>query len=197
MTRQPALKFNTKPKAKRREFLTIDVIRKLLEYNPKTGVLTWKERPIEFCDSERAKKWWDGLFANRRALESVNSKGYCTGAIFAIPVKAHRVAFAIYHGRWPSSIIDHINGVRIDNRICNLREVTDIQNSRSQKLRGTNTSGVMGVCWNARRKKWICRINNGVERLYLGAFSNFSDAVAVRNDAEMKIGFYENHGRTV
>ena len=105
----------------------------------------------------------------------------------------HRIVWEMHNGPIPLGYeIDHINHVRNDNRIENLRLVDSTANSRNQKLHITNTSGVTGVV--RFRKKWRAQITVNNVRLFLGDFDDFSDAVSVRKSAEIFYGFHKNHG---
>src|SRR5437879_12879405 len=82
-------------------------------------------------------------------------------------VYAHRLAFYLQTGRWPK-YVDHINGNKLDNRWCNLREATMAQNKANEGLRSSNTSGWKGVSWHKKAKKWSAQI--GDTGGYLGLF---------------------------
>lgn len=97
-----------------------ELLRKLLDYDPETGVLTWKERPRDFFESDRNWRWWNTRFSGASALSAIEGGGYKSGRIFGRPTKAHRVAWAIMNGSWPTGEIDHVNGDKTDNRISNL-----------------------------------------------------------------------------
>lgn len=99
-------------------------------------------------------------------------------------------------GKFPSKQIDHINGVRDDNRWCNLREVDEQGNARNQKMRSDNTSGQTGVSWHNSTGKWLSYIYVDGSRLDLGLFDSYSEAVKIRKEAELKHSFHINHGRT-
>lgn len=70
----------------------------------------------------------------------------------------HRLAWFYVHGRWPTADIDHINGNRDDNRLCNLREATRQQNIQNSKRRSDNRSGIKGVCWVESRGYWLASV---------------------------------------
>ncbi|HDD9014168.1 TPA: HNH endonuclease [Escherichia coli] len=108
---------------------------------------------------------------------------------------AHRIIWEMFNGPIPEGHqIDHIWHDRLDNRIENLRLVTVTENNRNQSKFKTNKSGVTGVHWDKKRKKWVVTIWNNNKIKYLGGFENIVDAIAVRKSAEMELGYHENHG---
>ena len=128
-------------------------------------------------------------------MTTLDTSGYCQGKLLGKPYLAHRVAFLVMTGDWPSGHVDHINGNRADNRWENLRQVTRFENQKNQKLYKNNKSGVMGVYFQRASEKWVARISlEGTEK-YLGVFSDFEEAVAVRRAAEIKYEYHDNHGR--
>ena len=182
-----------------KELPSPELLRKLLRYEPDTGKLYWRERTLDmFVDKKQGAKHnsaqWNCKYAEKDALACVDQRGYKRGKIFGRVYLAHRVIWAMYYGEWPD-YIDHINGVRDDNSISNLRSVTALENSRNAKRRYDNVSGVCGVGWLSDRKKWYARIKVDGKNKHLGCFTNFECAVAARKDAETKYGFHKNHGR--
>lgn len=89
-------------------------------------------------------------------------------------------------GVWPKGQIDHVNGNRLDNRICNLRDATHAENQRNSKRPKSNTSGIKGVYWDKRSKKWGAHIRFGNKMLNLGRFSEKEDAAAAYKLAALK-----------
>ena len=167
---------------------TPDFLRKILRYELDTGKLFWLER-------EDVQPQWNARWAGKEAFTTVHRSGYKHGHIMYKRFLAHRVIWAIFYDCWPENQIDHINGVRDDNRIKNLRHVTAVENSRNQKLAKNNTSGVTGVFWNKWRSKWEAFIRFDGKNHLLGRFDCKSDAIAARRKAEKKYGFHENHGK--
>lgn len=108
---------------------------------------------------------------------SVSGKGYRKVGIDGKRLQEHRVIFAIHHGYMPDHV-DHINGLKNDNRICNLRSATNAQNHWNTGLRSTNKSGVKGVHWNKQINKWVaaCRANGRIHRV--GSFADINDAAS-------------------
>ena len=109
---------------------------------------------------------------------------------------AHRIAWLFHYGAWPAGEIDHINGIRDDNRIINLRDVTHMENRRNSKRSVNNTSGVTGVSWYKKTGMWSSRIRVDGKWKFLGYFDDFNEAVKTRRSAEREHGFHLNHGRS-
>ena len=163
-------------------------LRNLLDYDPETGLLRWKPRPEN-------KTGWDKHTAGKQAFTARNSSGYNIGAIYGSPYVAHRVIWVIVHGHWPSGQVDHINGVRDDNRIENLRDVSAAENHRNKAKSKNNTSGCVGVIWDASKCRWKARITVDYRTTNLGNFKDKADAMSARAAAERRFGFHKNHGR--
>lgn len=95
----------------------------------------------------------------------------------------------------PGYEIDHINGNTLDNRRCNLREVTKSQSALNRKVRRDNTSGVTGVQFNKKTKKWMAFISKDGRWEYRGSRPTFEEAVEVRKAAELK--YYGDYPRGI
>ena len=181
---------------------TAEELRSVLEYDALTGILLWKQRtPSHYIGYKYPPEWmannYNSRFAGNEAFKSVDRYGYKYGTVLGKKHKAHRVCYAIYHGMWPKGQIDHLNGVRDDNRIENLRDVSLEENSRNHKLRSTNSSGRIGVTLHKGSGMWRATIGYNGTKLNLGEFKNFEDAVSVRHDAELRLEYHANHGRVV
>ncbi len=92
--------------------------------------------------------------------------------------------------------VDHINGVKTDNRWLNLRMVTPSENTKNAARSKANKSGITGVMWMPRYKKWKSYISSQKKVMALGMHEDFYEAVCTRKSAEVKYGFHENHGRS-
>jgi hypothetical protein len=115
--------------------------------------------------------------------------------IFGTVYLAHRVIWAMQTGAWPEAQIDHISGVRHDNRWLNLRSVTRAENQKNMQVRSDNTSGYSGIGWSERTRKWRTRIFVDGKEHHIGDFHDINDAIAARKAAEAEHGFHPNHGR--
>jgi hypothetical protein len=160
-----------------------ELLRKLLRYEPETGKLFWLSRTLDIVPNERNMNSFNSQFAGKEAFIADNGEGYRKGGIFRRTYKAHRVIFAIAYGRWPTHEIDHINGNKADNRLCNLREATRSQNQRNRKPRG-GASKYKGVY--KKGNYWASAICFNGAQLHLGTFKNELDAYAAYCAASKK-----------
>lgn len=109
---------------------------------------------------------------------------------------AHRIVWEMHNGPIPDGMqIDHINHIRDDNRIENLRIVSNLANGMNQGMPKNNKSGVTGVGWYKKTGRWRVQIRANGKSMTVGYFDDFDIAVAARKDAESKYGFHENHGK--
>lgn len=140
-------------------------------------------------DDVTGRLFWNvGKRIGKEALCTISSKGYKIGHYKKYSLRSHRVIFFLRHGYWPDQI-DHINGIRTDNRIENLRASTNILNSRNRALSATNTSGVCGVSWVQTEQKWRAAIKSDGAFIVLGSFKEKLHACIARQAAETVLGF--------
>lgn len=133
-------------------------ILELLSYDPETGILKW----LKFRGGPTAKS---GSVAGYKRKD-----GYNQVRVKMKMFKTHRLIWFYVHGEWPSGEIDHINGIKDDNRLCNLREATRGQNVRNIGRRKSNTTGFIGVTKNTRGGKWSARISFNGNLYNIGSF---------------------------
>lgn len=182
--------------------LSPNTLREVIEYDPLSGLLSWKPRDESwFNDSKQFSaltlmRTWNRRFAGKRALATIHSNGYLHGPILARHYYAHRAAWAIEFGQWPEDQIDHINGVKTDNRIVNLRCVSDAENRKNMPRPKNNGSGVVGVSWYTPRRAWRARIRHQGRDLHVGYFGSFDEAVSARKQVAKELDFHANHGRS-
>lgn len=185
---------NTKP-MEHTHPLSPEILCRMVTYDPESGAFVWLERSPELSCA-RLKKSCDIRLIGKPAFNSPDEKGYLKGRILGKCYRAHRVAYAMFHGKWPDGQIDHINGDRSDNRISNLRDVSPLENSRNVKRKADNTSGVQGVCWSGLHKQWRARASDRGRRIEIGLFHSLDDAAAARAKALRELGYHPNHGRS-
>ena len=170
-----------------------EVLRQLLRYEPETGKLFWRHRPASMFKFPSHARIWNDRFDGKE-ISAITSHGYVTLSIFDKQHAAHRICFAIYYGKYPENQIDHINGVRSDNRILNLREVTGRENAKNRKTYSRNATGVNGVSLKSSGK-YVAYINGRDGQIYLGSFNSLDEASSARALAEASHGYSPNHGR--
>ena len=174
---------------------TQEQIRALFYYDYETGVLTRRSRDRDWFCSDRAYKIFNTRFAGRE-LTCIDAHGYIQVSLFGSNYKAHRIIWVYVNGDEPDNI-DHVNGVRDDNRISNLRSVTKHENSLNLSLAKNNTTGVTGVSYDKARGKWIAQIEFNGKHVNLGRFCSLIDAVSARKSKEIEFNFHCNHGMLV
>jgi hypothetical protein len=149
---------------KRKEaFLTYDMLRAALSYDPDTGMFVWKYRAhiLERVNSRVAGK----------VAGSLRPSGYLSVQIEGESYQIHRLAWLYMTGEWPKGGIDHKDLNRSNNQWSNLRCADQSKNMANQKICPRNTSGFKGVSWNKEKKKWQAYIKVNKKRKALGYFS--------------------------
>lgn len=162
----------------------VDVLRELLDYDPLSGIFRWKKH--------RGGKACPGALAGTPHIA-----GYIRIVVCGRRVFAHRAAWALMTGEWPKGHIDHINSDRTDNRFANLSDKTPTENSRNASRLKNNTSGICGVSWHKKARKWMAVIVVNDRQKYLGLYANIEDAKAARGRAELEYGFDPMHGARI
>ena len=154
------------------------MLKDILHYDKETGLFTW----LITVNNNSAVK---GQFAGTLNIRS----GYVFITVNGVKHRAHRLAWFFVHDEWPD-VIDHINRVRNDNRIANLRSITKAENSLNKSIGTRNKTGVHGVsvCKQTGKYRADIRVNN--KRYNLGRFDSLFDAVSARKSAEIKLHNY-------
>ena len=143
--------------------LTAQRLRELLRYNPETGIFT-RPRPTRYTQA--------GGDAGR-----LNNIGYMVVSIDRKKMLAHRLAWLYQTGGWPTAEVDHINGIRTDNRWENLRDVSPSTNQQNRRAPNRNNSaGLLGV--SREKKSWVAQIFHDGKRKRLGTFDTPEEAHA-------------------
>jgi HNH endonuclease/AP2 domain len=165
--------------------LTSEELHRILHYDPETGIFT---------------------FLVQRGARRIGQKAGCPDArghlIFSIhgrSYRAHRVAWLYVHGRWPAQQIDHIDGIRDNNAINNLREASNLENSRNSKRYVTNKSGFKGVSFCKEKNKWVAHINTKGKTKHLGYFRTpeLASILYEKTAKELFGEFYKENNKTL
>lgn len=170
----------------------IDQIASVLNYNPDTGRAKWLERTPDMFEAKgkRSAKGccanWNARYAGKPAFTYVGSGGYYRGHLLGKTHLLHRVAMALIVGDWSFDYVDHINGNRLDNRSCNLRPCSNVENIRNSMSRG-GSSAYKGVSFHKQNRNWIASITANYKTRHLGSFQSEIEAALAYDDAAREI----------
>lgn len=157
-------------------------LKELFYYDPISGLFTRKKRVNRFLV---------GSVAGHKERD-----GYIRMFVDGVKYPAHRLVWKYMYGEFPKEQIDHIDHKRDNNSLNNLREVSPSENHRNKPLLKRNTSGKVGVSWSALRRKWCATItDNEGSRIFLGRFTELSEAIKIREEAEKRFKYHINHGK--
>ncbi|WP_395451154.1 HNH endonuclease signature motif containing protein [Aminobacter sp. UC22_36] len=170
-------------------------LREMFAFDEEAGHLIWRERPSDHFATAAAGKIWNSRYAGTVA-GVIGAKGYRRIKFAGKTWSAHRLIWIYINGQIPDGLqVDHINGNRSDNCLDNLRLVTNAENSRNQSMPRNNTSGVMGVVWHRRARKWQAQVKITGQTKYLGLFDTIEAASSACAKAEIAFGFHPSHGK--
>lgn len=156
-----------------RHVLTLDELHGVLDYDPDTGIFSWK---IQQSNAIKAGAKAGTLKPNGRVYISLFGDAYL----------AHRLAWFYVKGDWPKGTIRQRDGDLSSARFENLYEASITEVNVGRRLGKNNTSGRVGVTYNKRRKKWRVQIKRDWQTINLGYFDSFEEGCAARASAEEK-----------
>lgn len=161
-------------KIDRKTALTAARLREVLDYNPETGEFTWRRRV-------------GGHSLKGKSAGCIVPCGYVRISVCKSRHYAQQLAWLYVHGTWPVSTIDHINGVKTDNRIANLREALHNENCQNQKkAHSQNIAGILGVS-QRRGDRYYAEIRVSGKRKYLGCYATPEEAQAAYLRAKQEL----------
>lgn len=136
----------------------------LLDYDPETGLFTWKKSR--------------GHVRAGSIAGHVHSRGYVVIKINRMRYVAHRLAYKMCYGSNPVNQVDHIDCNKSNNRIANLRDATPSQNHANTRVRKKTPSGIKGVYMTSNREKfpWKACIKINKKSTYLGSYKTKEEA---------------------
>jgi hypothetical protein len=170
------------------------VLNELLRFDEDTGLLYHKERPREMFSREKDWKTWNTAWAGKVA--GTKTLGYIQINTCGSLYRAHRVIWVMVYGEIPEDAeIDHINGIRDDNRLVNLRLASKSVNMHNLLGISTNTSGYKNIEWVEKHKGWVVGIGDNGVSYHFGYYSDLEEAKRVARYARAALcGRYANHG---
>lgn len=147
-----------------RNDIPIATLREKFSYDPDSGIISWRiARP--------------GRYAGARA-GTVMTNGYIYIKIDQVYYLAHRIAWALVQGQWPTSKLDHRDGCPTNNKLSNLRLASDTQNGCNKRVQRNNRTGVKGVFTHGKR--YTSRVGYRGKSYYVGYFDTVEEAKAAR-----------------
>jgi len=154
-------------------------LRSMLEYDPLTGIVTWKENRSNMIKGSVAG--------------CVHSSGYRVIGLNNKTQRLQRVIWVYMFGHIPEGFyIDHINGNKLDNRLENLRLATNNQNQQNRPAPKNSSSGYRGVTWHKQVNKWMSRICHNGERTTIGFFDSAEEAYTAYKKEANKLFTHHN-----
>lgn len=149
-------------------------VKEAFDYDPDTGVATWRVRPMHHFNTEHGWRTANGKYAGQPCAHLIGC-GYARIKLNGRQYKLHRLVWLWSHGTLPK-VIDHINGVKTDTRLCNLRAATTAQNVRNSKKQSGTLSKLKGVTYHHRGGCWQAQIQHNYQYVYLGSFNTEQEA---------------------
>jgi len=156
-----------------------ELLKSLLEYNPATGGFTW----LASRGSIKKGSVAGGVYSGGYRGIGINGKIYYS----------HRLAWLYIRGSFPELMIDHIDGDKLNNKWCNLREADRTQNGYNSAMKSNNTSGYKDVSFIKASGKWGSKIKVNGKNVWLGTFDSPKEAsIAYNSVAKVLHGEYFN-----
>lgn len=152
--------------------ISADLVRAKFDYNQETGIFLIREIPGD--------KWFNWRHGGKIAGTSIKKPtDYVRLCILGKCFYAHIIAWLYVTGEFPKDEIDHINGIRSDNRFENLREASHSENGKNRGLSKNNTSGYKGVSFHRRSGKWKVKVGFNGKGYCPGVYTTKEEAAQV------------------
>lgn len=170
-------------------------LQECFRYEADTGKLFWRSRPVTHFKRGFSFNRWNATHAGKEITNlGGGKKPYIRVGLNKTIFLAHRIIFKLLHNYEPV-FVDHIDGNTLNNKPENLRAATSSINNKNRGMPCTNTSGVTGVSWNTKEKKWRACISINNKTKHLGRYDSLEEAKKAYVSAKHRYGFHENHGQ--
>ena len=153
--------------------ITQELLKELFDYD--NGNLIWKKKTLPKSNVKIGS-----------ISGTMGTHGYIQTGLFGKLYLNHRLVWIYHYGYWPTDQLDHINRIRTDNRIENLRECSNSENNQNKSMRSDNKSGVSGVSWYKKGNKWQSQLKINGKLIHLGYFDTIDNAKLVYDNAKEK-----------
>ena len=181
----------------------LEVLQQAFDYRPETGEVFWRHRPLDFFRDKRAQSIANARAGKEATSVARNRWGYEWKKVGLTwdssrqrrNILAHRIIWKLMTGDEPPEQIDHIDGNALNNRWANLRDGT-ATNHMNRAMPKDNSSGVTGVYWMAKKRKWAAGVKIEGRSKHLGLFSPDDLDLAAMEVLEAKadMGYSPRHG---
>lgn len=174
--------------------LTQEIVRELLDYDPETGLLFWRERDIKWFEGEnhhreRIRNGWNTRLSGKEALSHINDDGYKTGNLLSKYAFSHRIIWLWNYGNPLPEEIDHKNKIKTDNTLDNLFASDRKHNLKNKSKYKSNSTGVTGVLFDKKSGLYAPNIQVNKKRIWFKRTSSLEEAIKIRKEAEKEYGF--------
>ncbi len=159
-----------------RQTISVDALRRIMRYDEDSGKLFWLTRTEDMFTATASRsslhlcRWWNSKNAGKEAVSGTTAAGYLRSTVQGRDILAHRAAWALFFGEWPTAILDHINGDRSDNRMANLRQVSASESRQNVRHERGAASRFKGVHADGRGR-WRSSIMKDGSKTHIGMFS--------------------------
>lgn len=153
-----------------------EYLHECFDYDPESGLLTWKVRPLHHFNTVKGWKKVNTSCGNKEAGSRNHHSGYIYLRLLNINYSAHRIIWKLITGCDPTNTIDHDNNIKSDNRWHNLRPATSNENNHNRSINLNNKFQLKGVTFHICVKKYTARINFNKQRYHLGYFDTAEEA---------------------
>jgi len=178
--------------------ITPAIVRELLDYDPESGILTWRRRDRSWFTSDRIHKAWNTRFSGKPTGHVSTTSGEYrqvhVGLLGRLYIASHLI-WMWMTGDQPPAVIDHEDRDGTNNTWGNLRASDSVRNARNMSRSSRNSSGVTGVAWHSRDGVWQAMIGDGGRLRHLGSFEDWFEAVCARKSAERQLEYSPGHGQ--
>lgn len=155
-------------------------VRELFNYDPVTGLLTWRDRPRHDFKTDRGWKTFQAQCAGKvaGAISRSGTNTYRVVRIDDVLYQQHRLIWLYVTGDWPKGWVDHRDTDGTNNRWLNLREASPSQNHANRRYQRRSASGIKGAFYDRSIDRWRAKIGVGGKSRHLGIFRTAEDAHA-------------------
>lgn len=154
------------------------------DYDSQTGDLIWKRRPRSHFRSLLAFSMWNGKNAGKKAGSPNPVDLYFSTKVDGRLIKNHRIIWKLIFNEEPE-VVDHINRVRTDNRVSNLRACSRDENAKNRTVKAMSATGLKGV--HKKNNRFQAYIQSDKKFIILGSFASAEEAAQAHREAAIRL----------